>query len=471
MNFRNQRSGFTLVEILIVLGIIVAVAAIFVPVALNLTDRNQVAKGASMLENALSIAKSRAIAERRPNGIRLIAANNGLRTTAGGAAFAWYDEIQYIEDPSDYAEHWVWGAADLGLVSVTQPWWSLRRGGTTFGPAAPIPGALPWAFDTVTLDINPITIPTAIIDPQGTTQNNRIVQRNFLLFSPITGSDWRGTPPFPKPFFNYDNGTNDAVTGTDTYRSQRLQYSFAGNTPATVQVGDRIEITGTGQLYTVVSLSTGVVQVSAANNANVCVIEIDRPLSSNVVPALNGRPNYRIVRQPRPISSIPPMKLPQDVVIDFTIDRSSFPGATNLDTNNSIFMSNVSSGANVTGITGITTTTPNFIAPHYIDVMFAPSGEVMPTSQVFRNGTAVGSFSIGSSGLIALWLHQRGDPNLWVARQATAAQGNADNQAIVAINARTGFIGSYPMTPLSVSTDPLFYARLGKARISADTGQ
>ena len=50
-----------------------------------------------------------------------------------------------------------------------------------------------------------------------------------------------------------------------------------------------------------------------------------------------------------------------------------------------------------------------------------------------------------------------------------AAQGNADNQAIVAVNGRTGFIGSYPINKLT--TDPLANARIGKARISADTGQ
>src|SRR5205823_4636424 len=118
------RSGFTLVEMLIVLGVIATVAAIFVPIALNLSDRNQVPKGASMLENALALAKARAVSEKRPNGVRISLTASNLRTLTSGSSFAWYDELQYIEDPGDYVNAWGWGLTTSGAITVEQPFWN-----------------------------------------------------------------------------------------------------------------------------------------------------------------------------------------------------------------------------------------------------------------------------------------------------------------------------------------------------------
>lgn len=475
MTVASTRRGFTLVEILIVLGIIAAVAAIFVPVALNLTARNQVPKAASMLENAMHRAKARAIAEKRPNGIRLVLQDLARRQTGGSlGGFAWYDEIQYIEDPGDFSEHFVWGIADGGTVTMEHPWWSFRRGGSTFGPAAPSPGALPWGIDTIT--VVPTSYTYAAFNTSGTTTLTVPRARNRLIFGPISFADWNPNPP--KTFIHPTTGAIANIVAGDTYRSQRFQFSYSfkptPSSPYTVQVGDSIEILGTGELYRIVSVSTGGVTVSPSHNAQVSVLEVDRDLTTNIQPSLNGRPNYRIIRQPRVVASLQPIKLPQDVVIDLTKSRQTILGIPNadLDTNNQYFMSGVSTGVNLNDISGLTTVTPNLVPPEYIDIMFSASGEIIPTEQVFRPAANQnGGFSVGASGLIALWIHQWGDPNLWANRQATAAQGNADNQAIVAVNARTGFIGSYPMTPLAISTDPLNYARIGKARTSADTGQ
>lgn len=495
MKTKKTRPAFTLIEILIVLGIIVLVAAIFIPIVLNLSERNQVPKAASLLENALNIAKSRAVAQRRPNGIRLLATPNNLRSLVTGPAFAWYDQIQYIEDAGDYNTHWVWGLASFGApVTVMQPWWS--RNPTQAGDIpVPSPYDLPIGMDSITVGPGPFPF-TALIDTAGTVVN-RVIPRNRLLFGPISQL---------QPSSNQWTGN----TGT-VYRSQRFEFSFIDNQNANVTnnvasltgsvlPGDKVEIVGVGEIYTVVSVSaaTGAGPRVTASNVDITgtgitvpVLELDRPLTTDVVPSLNGRANYRVIRQPRVIANLPPLKLPQDVVIDLTRTRSGFFGAppvvgpgplngraanADIDSTGSFFMSGVSAGIDVPLITGINQTlTPNLIAPLYVDIMFSSSGEIMPTTQVFGNqsGGQFGGFSIGSSGLIALWLHQRGDPNLWEARQATAAQGNADNQALVTINARTGFISSFPVNltlPAGI-VDPLYNARLGKARISADTGQ
>ena len=466
MNTTSRRPGFTLVEMLIVLGVIVTVAAIFVPVALNMSERNQVPKGASMLENALSLAKARAIAGKRPSGIRLNVSGSNLRFTTNGLGFAWYDEIQYIEYPSDYTENWVWGLSGPNVEIVTQPFWSTIA--PPVGPAAPYPGAVPLGYDTVTVTSGPYTF-NALVDSGGTTQSVT-VPRQQCLFGPIStlagSNQWTGNSGGP-------------------YRSQRLRVNLLGQSPFSVQPGDRIEINGVGELYTVLFVSTTNFDVSVAPSSRVFapIIVLDRNLSKNVVVPLNGLPNYRVIRQPRIIPALQAMKLPQDVVIDFTPSRFGMLGAgADLDTTGNAWMSNVSLGVNLRTLTVAATTyqgisnltdpsgpTP-LVAPPYIDIIFSPSGELLPTAQQFTlAGPSLAGFNVGSSGLIALWVHSRGDPNLWAARQITAAQGNADNQAIVAINGRTGFIGSYPINRQTL--DPLANARLGKNRVSADTGQ
>src|SRR5690348_856953 len=119
MHANGKRTGFTLVELLIVMGIIILAAAILVPVTLSLSERNQVPKAASLVENAIQQAKSRAIGERRPCGIRLAAQDARRRTTAGNLGYAWFDEIQFIESPGDYSDAWVWGlASNTGIVQV-----------------------------------------------------------------------------------------------------------------------------------------------------------------------------------------------------------------------------------------------------------------------------------------------------------------------------------------------------------------
>ena len=456
MHIHPKRQAFTLVEILIVLGIIAAVAAIFVPVALNLTERNQVPKAASMLENAMALAKARAVAERRPNGIRLILSNPALRTTGGNAGFLWFDEIQYIEDPSSFVEHWLWGLAD-GSQVVQQPFWSTAA--PVVGPAAPSPGALPLGIDAVTVATGPFNFAAGslIVDSNGTTNSAAVpVNRNRCLFGPIS----------------IIVGVNQWTANSGTvYRSQRLQYNPAGITPFSIQPGDRIELNGVGEMYTIAAMSVTNVDIAVAPSARIIVpvFVLDRALSANVAVPVNGRPNYNLIRQARPVPAMKPVKLPQDVVIDLTPTRG---GVQDLDTTNAFFMSGVSSGINVSPVFGLNpAAVAGEVGPTYVDILFSPSGEIIPTAQRFRTGGNTGSFSVGASGLVALWIHQRGDPNLWANRQATAAQGNADNQALVAVNARTGFIGSYPMTPLAISTDPLNYARTGKARTSADTGQ
>lgn len=471
MSRTSRRYGFTLVEILIVLGIIAAVASIFIPVVLNLSDRNQVPKAASMLENALSLAKARAVAEKRPNGIRLVLQTANRRATATSVGgFAWYDEIQYIEDPGDYAEHWVWGIADktpaaaASAVQTVQPYWSPTA---AIGPAAPSPGMLPLGLENVTVRPGPFPLTNSFTATDTLLTQN--VARNRCLFGPIS------IPSGTTNLWTADSGS--------TYRSQRFSFTFSSatpNSPHSVQPGDSVEVNGVGELFYVTAISNGIVDIGTAAGRRIFVpvIVVDRDLPENINVPLNGRPNYRVIRKPRRIPSLAVVKLPQDVVIDLTPSRSSLGANFDRDTTNQYWMSGVSSRVVTNNITNLTVgaTLQTGVPPPYVDIMFAPSGEMLAISQDFGNfnsvvaTTQIAGFSTGTSGLLALWVHQWGEPNLWASRTIAAAQGNADNQAIVAVNARTGFISSYPMPAFAVSVDPLAYARTGKARMSADTG-
>lgn len=86
----DRRSAFTLVELLVAIGIIVALVLL----ALAFWPRRDVrlaADGAAQLQTYLASAKSRAIRDRAPRGVRLLPGADGT-----------YREAQYVEVPEPY---------------------------------------------------------------------------------------------------------------------------------------------------------------------------------------------------------------------------------------------------------------------------------------------------------------------------------------------------------------------------------
>ncbi|MBM4068863.1 MAG: prepilin-type N-terminal cleavage/methylation domain-containing protein [Planctomycetes bacterium] len=115
---RSPRGGFTLVELLVVISLMLVLAGILVMFWPGVSDSQRAAEGGSLLEGWLRIAKQRALRDQAPRGLRLY--------IESGKVF----QAQYIEQPADYNTGTVSqpNAADLSTVQVS----SLNlTGGTT----------------------------------------------------------------------------------------------------------------------------------------------------------------------------------------------------------------------------------------------------------------------------------------------------------------------------------------------------
>ncbi len=89
----NRRTaGFTLVELLVVIILILVIASLVVAFAPRLAERQKVPRGADLIQGWLLIAKQRAKRDQLPTGIRLQPDPNNPSL---------YRELQYIQKPDD----------------------------------------------------------------------------------------------------------------------------------------------------------------------------------------------------------------------------------------------------------------------------------------------------------------------------------------------------------------------------------
>ncbi|HZU38924.1 MAG TPA: prepilin-type N-terminal cleavage/methylation domain-containing protein [Gemmataceae bacterium] len=107
-----RRSGFTLVEMLVALGIILILASLTVAFLPALNDRQRATQGASQVQNALDTARHRALRDGSPRGVRLVV---DATTASGGSAAT---TLQFIEQPEDFTGG---NAAVTAVNSATTP--------------------------------------------------------------------------------------------------------------------------------------------------------------------------------------------------------------------------------------------------------------------------------------------------------------------------------------------------------------
>lgn len=128
MIIKLRRPGFTLIEMLVVIGIILVLATLTMFIAPRLQDDQRTARGSDVIQGWLMIAKQQAHRDQVPRGIRIVpnAMNPSIAT-----------ELFYIEQPEDY--NGLRNAAD------SQPTSYLASTITIPSPIVPPPGVPPLA--------------------------------------------------------------------------------------------------------------------------------------------------------------------------------------------------------------------------------------------------------------------------------------------------------------------------------------
>lgn len=103
----RRSAGFTLVELLVVVFLILVLATLVVAFAPRLAERQKVPRGASQLQGWLLIAKQRAKRDQLPTGVRLQPDPDNPNV---------YRELQYIQKPDD----WTGGPVRVDPTTLNQ---------------------------------------------------------------------------------------------------------------------------------------------------------------------------------------------------------------------------------------------------------------------------------------------------------------------------------------------------------------
>jgi len=222
------------------------------------------------------------------------------------------------------------------------------------------------------------------------------------------------------------------VTATVTGNLKGIQYgALATEESFDVQPGDYFELYGGGPVRQITP-GSAIVYNAGPNTTTLTFNPPPFPTTpimgastSPPVPttsATGAGPNYRIIRQPRPLPGEPLLNFPDGIGIDLTSTGpttaySNPPSRTNMKDAN---------GNNVSA---------------YFEIIFSPTGAVIGS----------GSYKFYNDQIF-----------LWV-RDLSTLDVSTDKQigrpTIIAIQTRSGFIAAFPVAPTNVSADPYFYAK------------
>jgi prepilin-type N-terminal cleavage/methylation domain-containing protein len=147
----NRRPAFTLVELLVAMVIMLAVAAMLLALTPRINQAQKAAKGADLLQGWLLIAKQRALRDQVPTGIRMQRAS----TVTTDPNFTLVREMQYIQQPDDLnLTVFSGGMATAGMITVTKPatgWQATLTGATSANPTVDFFGGFgPQSGDPIT---------------------------------------------------------------------------------------------------------------------------------------------------------------------------------------------------------------------------------------------------------------------------------------------------------------------------------
>lgn len=169
-----RRRGVTLIELLIVLAIIGAIATLVIAAAPRFGERHRSTRGAGMLQSWLNLAKQRAIRDQRPVGVR-------IPPIAG----VYVSELHYIEAPDEGVGGTV--TVPFPVTGTTPPKYDEIAFTTSvfFDPADPAALLLPG--DVVTFPDRPMALyqPRRIIGVGNAVANSGQYTYKILLEQPL----------------------------------------------------------------------------------------------------------------------------------------------------------------------------------------------------------------------------------------------------------------------------------------------
>jgi prepilin-type N-terminal cleavage/methylation domain-containing protein len=96
----RRPQGFTLIELIVAMGIFIVLAAIAVSFVPKSVEKQKAGRGASQLQGWLLVAKQLAKRNNRPTGLRLLPGT--LYPNTASAKVGWRHDLVYIEQPADF---------------------------------------------------------------------------------------------------------------------------------------------------------------------------------------------------------------------------------------------------------------------------------------------------------------------------------------------------------------------------------
>jgi hypothetical protein len=124
---------------LVVIVLVLVVTTLVVLASYSMSDKDQVPAGARHIHGYLGMAKSRALAERRPVGIRLIPTPQNPPDVPPLPTMVVIDQLQFIHDPGDFADGFVETLLVHPETGVALPPGSPLIGRLVMGPPAGLP--------------------------------------------------------------------------------------------------------------------------------------------------------------------------------------------------------------------------------------------------------------------------------------------------------------------------------------------
>lgn len=469
----RRSAGFTLVELLVAVAILIILAAIVVAFLPNVLEQDRPARGADRLQEVLLIARQRAVRDRAPRGVRIQPVDISLRVSAqpqplGGNSPLSICRVQQVAGVTELG--WPW-ALKVGMplfvsdpdptdptnpakffnpevvriVQLNHPSAPLPNFVAAFSrPHGPFQGLTSWfnlrvlAYST---DVQYTEVPPDYVvrwtfaqpgaPPGESTRELEIpggVDRNFVFLdrrdNVVPGTLF--TSQMPPPYILRPGSPSGNPAVRDFSDNRWFLVGPSGLTIGTdsaawpVQAGDYLQMEDniTRRITQVTHRplnGTGPLAPTYVSTSPLSILEADTLILDSILPDyLNPgyTPNYKILRGPRVLAGETPVSMPYKVAIDLDTNFT-YGEPLPLDPN---------SGA--------------------IDIVFAPDGRVI------TNGASNNKF--------ILWL-----------RDPTGDGTKPGTQTLICIHVSTGAITSHPVdiTP-GVATpyrDPYSFTRSDRA--------